>query len=234
MRRSLAAFISCALVVGLGCGNRYQVRMDRTIEELKYNREVDKALEPAPTDGRIKELDVYVRPPKPLQPAKEFLLGALQPGLFDVEKSFFEGQKSFLHVLARKKMPRKAPAKGAPAEPQATRGEFNADVLAVLKGVFGDDENIAIEKFKSDPHKGKEFRRAIFAANGKTVQVDLLKSDPYDVALIFVFDPADQTAMNAKIRYCLETFALGDKAKNKYNNMSDAEAEEATPTGVAF
>ena len=46
-------------------------------------------------------------------------------------------------------MPKKAPAKGAPpAEQPATRGDFNADVLAVLKAVFGDDENIALEKFK--------------------------------------------------------------------------------------
>ncbi len=234
MRRLLTAMVSCSLVFTVGCVARYQTRMDKTIDELKYERELDKNLDVAPTDGPLKALDIYVRPPKGMQPAKDFLLGAIQPGLFDVERSFYEGQKSFLHVLARKKMPKKAPAKGAPTEQPVARGEFNSDVLAVLRAVFGDDENIAIEKFKDDPHKANKFRRAIFTANtGKKVEVFLSKVDPYDVAMIYVFDPADEKTIDPKIRYSLEAYALGDKAKGKYSGFSEAETEAASQAATS-
>ncbi len=235
MRRLLTAIVSCSLVFTVGCVTRYQKRLDETIVLMKYDRELDKNLEAAPTEGPLKALDVYLRAPKAMQPAKDFLLGAVQPGLFDIERSFYEGQKSFLHVLVRKKMPKKPPAKGAPAEPTVARGEFNADVLAVLKAVFGDDENIALEKFKDDPHKANKFRRAIFTANtGKKVEVFLMKVDPYDVALIYAFDPADEKAIEPKIRYSLESFAVGDKAKFKYGGGSEAEAEAPAATAIAF
>jgi hypothetical protein len=230
MRRLLMLSVSSCLVLGLGCSNRYQHRMDMTVEELKYERELNKNLDAAPSEGPLKSYDIYVRPPKGFQAAKEELLPAVQPGQFDVVRSFFEGQKAQLHILARKKMPKKPAAKGAPAEPQAPRGDFNADVLAILKATFGDDENIALEKFKDDPHRAnKKIRRAIFTANtGKKVEVFLDKEDPYEVAMIYVFDPAEEKALDPKIRYSLEAFALGDKAKNKYSGVSEAEAEAAT------
>jgi hypothetical protein len=235
MRRLLTAIVSCSLVFTVGCVTRYQKRMDETIDLMKYERELDKNLEAAPAEGPLKALDIFVRAPKGMQPAKDFLLGAIQPGLFDVERSFYEGQKNFLHILARKKMPKKAPAKGAPAEPTVARGEFNADVLAVLKAVFGDDEAVAIEKFKDDPHKANKFRRLIFTANtGKKVEVFLTKVDPYDVALIYVFDPADEKTIEPKLRYSLEAFALGEKAKFKYGGGSEAEAEAPAAAPIAF
>ena len=228
MRRLLMLSISGALILALGCTQRYEKRMDQTITELKYERELNKYLDPAPAEGKLKELDIYVRPPKGLVASKEFLLPGVQPGQFDVERTFHEGTKSLLHVLARKKMAKKAPAKGAPAEPPVARGDFNSDVLKALKEAFGDDENIALEKFKDDPHKANKFRRAIFTSNGKKVEVFLTKVDPYDVAIIYVFDPADDKVIEPKIRYSLEAFALGDKAKNKYAGTSEAEAEAAT------
>lgn len=228
MRRLLTLSIPGALILGFGCTQRYETRMEKTITELKYERELNKYLDPAPAEGKLKELDIYIRPPKGLVASKEFLLPGVQPGQFDVERTFHEGTKSLLHVLARKKMPKKAPAKGAPAEPPVARGEFNADVLAVLRGAFGEDENIALEKFKDDPHKANKFRRAIFTANGKKVEVFLAKVEPYDIAMIYAFDPADEKTIDPKIRYSLEAFALGEKAKGKYSGNTEAEAEAAT------
>lgn len=233
MRRLLMATVSGALLLSLGCVARYEKRMTETINEMKYERELDKNLETAPAEGPLKALDIYIRPPKGLVPAKEFTLTAVQPGLFDVERTFYEGQKSFLHILARKKMPKKAPAKGAQPEPVVTRGDFNGDVLRTLKEAFGDDENIALEKFKDDPHKANKFRRAIFtASNNKKVEVFLSKVEPYDVALVYVFDPADEKAIDPKIRYSLEAFALGDKAKSKYSGFTEAETEAATASAA--
>ena len=233
MRRLLMATVTSALLLSLGCVQRYQKRMDSTIEEMKYERELDKNLEQAPPEGPLKSLDIFVRPPKGMTPSKEFTLTAVEPGLFDVERTFYEGQKSFLHILARKKMPKKAPAKGAQPEPVVTRGDFNGDVLKKLREAFGEDENIAMEKFKDDPHRTNKFRRAIFTAgNNKKVEVFLAKVDPYDVALIYVFDPADEKAIDPKIRYSLEAFALGDKAKGKYSGATEAETEAASASAA--
>lgn len=230
MRRLLIVTVSGALLLSAGCVNRYQARMDRTIEEIKYERELDKNLEKAAPEGKLKELDIFVRPPKGLQPAKETLLPGVQPGLFDVDRTYYEGQKSFLHVLARKKMPKKPATKGAPAEPPVARGDFLSDVIKTLReGLGADEEGLSPEKFKDDPHKANKFRRAIFtASNNKKVEVFIAKTDPFDVALIYVFDPADEKALNPKINYSLEAFALGDKAKNKYSGTTEAEAEAAT------
>ena len=233
MRRLLMATVTSALILSLGCVQRYQKRMDSTIEEMKYERELDKNLEAAPAEGPLKSLDIFIRPPKGLVPAKEFTLTAVEPGLFDVDRTFYQGDKTFLHILARKKMAKKPATKGAPAEPTVTRGDFNGDVLKKLREAFGEDENIAMEKFKDDPHKTNKFRRAIFTAgNGKKVEVFLSKVEPYDVALIYVFDPAEEKALDPKIRYSLEAFALGAKANSKYSGLSDAETE-AVEAGTA-
>jgi hypothetical protein len=233
MRRLLVATVSGALLLSVGCVQRYETRMNKTIEEMKYERELNKNLEAAPTEGPLKALDIFIRPPKGMQPMKEFSMAAVEPGLFDVERSFREGEKSFLHVLARKKMPKKAPAKGAPPEPTVTRGDFNGDVLRKLKEAFGDDENIALEKFKDDPHRTNKFRRAIFTgSNNKKVEVYLAKVDPYDVALIYAFEPADEKSIAPKVRYSLEAFALGDKAKGKYSGFTEAETEAASASAA--
>jgi hypothetical protein len=239
MRRLLTIVITTSLLVAGGCGTRYTYRMEETLKEMKYNRELDKNLEPAPADGQLKEMNIYVRPPKKMELAKTFGLGAAEPGKFDIEKTYYEGSKSFLHVLARQKTQKKAPAKGAPpSEPAAARGPFNADVVAHLKSVFGEDDAIALEKFKEDAHKKNSFKRAIFTETvnnvPKTVQAYLIKDDKDEVALIFVFDDAEKTAMNAKIKYCLESFALGNKARNKYNGATTDEAAEAAPVEVKF
>ncbi len=240
MRRILAAMVTGALLVAAGCSGRYDKRMDLTLEALKYTKRLDDNLQPPASDGPLKELAIYVRPPKTLVEAKEFGLGAVQAGLFDVERTFYEGSKTFLHVLARVKTPKKAAAKGAPPEAApAARGNFNTDVLGVLKGVFGEDDSLSVEKFKDDPHRSNSYKRAIFAttANGKPaeVQVYLFKNEPYDVALIFVSDPAEKAALASKINLCLESFAVGNKARSKFSgSASEEEAADGASPGVTF
>jgi hypothetical protein len=236
MRRLLVVLISGSLLVACGCGGLYTKRMDRTYEEMKYNHTLDQELMPAASEGKLKDMNIYVRAPKKMELGKEFTYaGVVEPGKYDVERTFFEGSKAFLHVLARQKTTNTKKAKGASTEPQATRGAFNADVLAFLKSIYGEVDDIAIEKLKDDGHKKNTFKRLQFNATvnnvEKKIQVYLIKEDKDEVALIFEFLPTDKE-MNAKIKYCLESFALGTKARNKYSGATselEAEAETAAP-----
>ncbi len=238
MRRIAAMVVSSILLVVCGCSTSYQIRLDKTLEEMKYEKRLNDNLEPPPAEGKLKELAIFVRPPKPLAASKEFLLGEVPAGQFDETKTFFEGQKAFLHVIARVKQPKKPPAKGAPAEPPVARGPFNSDIIAVLKAIYVDEENLAVEKFKDDPKKSNAFKRVIFENSGKRVEIYLYKLDPYDVALIFQYDPAEKNALASKINLCLESFAVGNKARSKYANPSatgeDESVEAGGGTGVAF
>ena len=242
MRRVLAVLVTGVTVVAIGCSSRYDKRMDLTLAEMQYNKRLDDNLKPAPAEGKLKDLQVYIRPPQPMVEAKEFGLGVLPTGLYDVEKTFYDADKSALHVIARVKTPKKAPAKGAaPAEPPAPRGAFNSDVLGTLKAVYGDDDSISLDKFKDDSHKplirGSEnkFRRAVFPANNKTVEVYFFTADTYNVAMIFVYNTADRNAIVSKINLCLESFATGNRARAKYSSGGSEEgAEESAGPGVAF
>ena len=218
--------VSCLLLVAFGCSQSYQIRLDKTLEEMKYEKRLNENLEPPPTEGKLKELAIFIRPPKPLGPSKEFTLGEVPAGQFDETKTFFEGQKSFLHIIARVKQAKKPAAKGAPAEPAVTRGQFNADVIAVLKAVYPDEEALAIEKFKDDPHKPNTYKRVIFENSGKRVEVYLYKLEPYDVALIFQYDPSEKGALASKINLCLESFAVSNKARAKYTNPAGTEERD--------
>ena len=40
--------------------------------------------------------------------------------------------------------------------------------------------------------------------------------------------------MNAKIKYCLESFALGNKARNKYKGATSEVEAEAEPSAIKF
>jgi len=234
MRRIWAMMVSSVLLVAFGCSQSYQIRLDKTLEDMKYNKRLDENLQPALADGKLKELGIFVRPPLPLTPSKEFTLGEVPAGQFDETKTFFDGQKAFLHVVARVKQAKKPAAKAAPAEPPAARGQFNADVLAALKAVYPEEENLATEKFKDDPHKPNTYKRVIFDNSGKRVEVYLYKLEPYDVALIFQYDTGEKAALASKINLCLESFAVGNKARSKYANPAGGGEEEPTEGGIAF
>ena len=238
MRRSLAALISATMLLTfVGCSARYDKRLETTLDRMKYEKRLNDNLAEPPKEGPIKELNVYVRPPKPMVEAKEFGLGTASAGLFDVEKTFFAGENTFLHVMARVKQPKKPPAKGAaPADtPPQARGQFLDDVLNVLKGVYGEEEGFAAAKFKDDPHKPNSFRRSIVTANGKTIEVYTYKLDIYDVALVFQHDPTDRS-IASRIALCLESFATGKKAQTKYAGGASEEesGEEGGGGGVPF
>ena len=63
------------------------------------------------------------------------------------------------------------------------------------------------------------------------------KNSPYEVALIFEYPKAEHNAVNPKIRLCMESFAVGDKAKRAFAGGETEDIEgtgEEAPPPVAF
>ena len=242
MRRSFAMLLTTALMIAAGCGGKsYETRLERTIEELRYQKRLDDNLMPAPTKGKLEQLLIFVRPPKTLEgPTKEFQLTVLEAGKFDVADSFIEPDKQALHILARVKKPKAAPGKKAatpvPAESTA-RGPFNADVIALLNGVY----NIELDpaKAKEEVKNKRSYRRLTFEANGKDIQLYLYgsKTTPYEVALIFEYPKSESAALVSKIELCLGSFATGERARRAYTGKDteeeSSETTEATSSGGA-
>jgi len=251
MRRVWAILASASLVAAWGCGNSYDIRMNKTLDDMRYRKRLDENLIPAPTKGKFEELLIFVRPPKNLQQAKDFLLPLPEPGKFDFEASFLETQKAgdssapsgetpkqSLHLLARVKRPKNPNAKKK-AEP-VNRGDFNRDVLALLNGAYAPPAELTMDKFKETKKKNNTFKHYAFAVNGKNVQVYLYgtKNSAYEVALVFEYPSSEHTTLYSKIELCLESFAEGNKARRAFSGAGGdeqaGEAGVATPTPGGF
>lgn len=232
MRRVLATVATAALLVTCGCGGgSYKVRLDKTLDAMRYKKRLDDNLQPAPTKGKLEQNLIYLRPPKALDgPAKEFtLVPALEPGKFDISDTFFEKDKQTLHVLARVKRP-KAPAnkKGAPEPPKAERHEFIPDVIELLNSAYSLELDPA--KAKEESKKQNKFRHLTFEANGKNVQVYFFgnKASTYEMALVFEYPKSEQATLVSKIELCLESMATGEKARRAFSGtMTEEEGGEA-------
>jgi hypothetical protein len=227
MKRLSAVVLGAGLVVVFGCGTQnYEYRLEHTIEQMKFQKRLNDNLTAAPTKGKLEELQIYVRPPKNMTgPTQTFQMTVVEPGKFDVESSFIEQDKQSLHILARVERP-KTPSKKAPTPAASTpRGEFNADVVDLVKSVYGDDK-IDVSKFKEEKKGNNDFKAYTLDLNAKKVQIHLYgsKTSPYKVALIFEYPATEQNAISPKSNLCLESFAVGEKARRAFAG-GDAEEE---------
>ena len=254
MRRVWAILAWVTLGAVSGCGNSYDIRMNKTLEDMHYRKRLDDNLMPAVAKGKFEELMIFIRPPKNLQPAKEFLLPLPEPGKFDLEASFLETKagdagsqtpppegsteakppaettKQSLHVLARVKRPKGNSAKKK-ADP-TNRRDFSADVLALVNAAYAPPAELTIAKFKETKKKSNTFKQYSFAVNGKNVQVYLYvpKNNPYEIALLFEYPSAEHANLYSKIELCLESFAEGNRARRAF---SGAVGDEQTGEGGA-
>ena len=241
MKRAAAVVLGVSLVLILGCGTQsYETRLETTLDNMKYQKRLDDNLGAAATKGKLEGLQIYVRPPKNMTgPTQTFQLTVVEPGKFDVESSFIEPEKQSLHILARVKRP-KTPSKKVPTQAETPRNDFNFDVVELLTNVYGAE--IDLSKSKSEnklDHTNYTFKSFELDLNVKTVQVYLYgsKNDPYEVALIFEYPKAEHNAVDPKIRLCLESFAVGDKAKRAFAGGETEDIEgtgEEAPPPVAF
>lgn len=226
MRRVLALIGSTALVGLFGCGlSSYEIRMQRTLDNLKYRQRLDANLGPA-AEAKFKEMSVFVRPPKGLVKSETLMLTD-KAGMFDLQATFFgspsapvaEGQTApppsaplRLHVLARlKKKPK--PAKGAPPPPPTNRGKFSDDVRGLLAEDYANQEALSIPA-KPVTKRGNKFQNMVFqAGNGDTIQVWLASQGNFDVALIWQIPQGVEKTTGAARELTLESFAVGNKAQ---------------------
>jgi hypothetical protein len=221
----------------VGCGGRsYDLRLQRTVDDMKYRKKLDDNLMPAPTKGKLEQLLIYLRPPKNLEgPAQEFQLIVLEAGRFDLSDSFYETKaKQNLHVLARVKRP-KAAADKKKAQPEPARGEFTPEVLGVLQAGYGVDLDPA--KLRDETKKNNKFKHMTVDAGDRLVQLYTYggKGSQYEVALIFV-SPKGAQIDQGKITLCLESFAVGEKARRAFSGgVSEEDSPDgAPPAPVAF
>ncbi len=240
MRRFRVMVAAMSVVVIWGCAKSYDIRLNKTLDDMKYRKRLDDNLQTA-AKGKFEELLIFLRVPKNLQPAKEFLLPLPEADKFDLAASFLETQsasentgnpgepgnpnageaakqagaiKQTLHTLARVKRP-KSPNAKKKAEPPTNRGEFNRDVLALLNAYYAPPNELTIDKFKETAKKANRFRHHAFAVGGKNIQVYLYgpKGDPYEVALVFEYPNSERGSLSTKIELALEAFAVGNRAK---------------------
>lgn len=239
MKRAAAVVLGLSLVLILGCGTQsYETRLETTLDNMKYQKRLDDNLGAAATKGKLEGLQIYVRPPKNMTgPTQTFQLTVVEPDKYDVESSFIEPEKQSLHILARVKRP-KTPSKKAPTHAETPRGEFKADIVDLIKNVYG-AEQFDLSKFKPETKRNNTFKYYLLGLNAKKVQIYLYgdKNSPYEVALIFEYPNAEQNAVNPKIGLCLESFAVGDKAKRAFAGGETEDIEgtgEEAPPPVAF
>lgn len=235
MIRPLATAVKVALLSMLtlsagGCGGRaYLERQSQTLDAMRYRKRLDDNLMPAAKE-KFEPIQIYLRPPKTLEPVKVFLLTELDPGRFDLSQSFAEKDKQTMHVLARVKLPKDPAKKKAAAAPDpALRGDFNSDVIAILNAVYSVE--LTPQQAKDESKKSNKFKRLSFEGNGKNVQVYLYgaKTSPYEVAMIFEYPKAEQANLITKIELCLESFAVGERARKL---ITGGAAEEEPTEGV--
>jgi hypothetical protein len=232
MRRVWVVIASAVLVAGVGCGkDSYEKRLSKTLEKLDYDRRLKRNLMEPPTEKKFQDLAIYVRAPKEEVLAKTGQL-PVSEGQFDLDASFNDKTEATLHVLARVKLPKKPQTKGAPPAPTPPpRGEFVGEVLGILSSVFGSPEVLQAPKYSEESRKGgNRFKRLIFPATDKEVKLYIYKQGNHDVALIFVYDTKLKGPISAKIEYCLDSFATGEKAARLYSGgAADEEADSGPP-----
>ncbi len=240
MKRALAVLASSLFVLAIGCKD-YDIRLEKTLEERKYEKRLNEALQEAPTKGALQGDKIFIRPPLGLEgPTQTFLLSAAETGKFDIENSFTDAKKgTVLHIVARVKKPKVAAKKGAaaPAEP-AARGKFLDDVVELVKAAYNIE--LAPAELKADSHthgnRTNQYKAVKKDLTTKEVEV-YVYTEPngvHEVALIFEFPKEQKTYMSPKIGLCLECFAVSDLADRLFagataQDVDDGGGEMATP-----
>jgi hypothetical protein len=240
MRRAFAILASVCLLLGIGCGD-YEIRLQKTYEEMKYQKRLRDNLADAPTKGQLEKDAIYVRPPKGLQgPTQAFSLTVVDPGKYDIENSFIDQEKkASLHLVARIKRPKAAPnaKKSTPAAEVTPRGKFADDVIELVKAAYGAELTTAQLRAETKSHLNRDnvYKAAKLDLGDKEVQVYIYgdENTAQQVALIFEYPKTEVNNLSPKIGLCLESLAVGDRARSSFAGRGEAEVGEEVGGGEA-
>ncbi len=242
LKRVLVVFLSASSLGLVGCLGEtgYESRLNRTLENLKFQRQLDANLNPAEV-GRLKELNLFVRPPKGM--AKAPAAGINVPAnAYDAAETFLgvvdaAGNPIQLHVLARVKPIRKAAAPKAgdpPPPPETNLATFESDLRGLLNAVYGaggDTKSDAVNE------RGRAYKRIKFqAADGQFVSANLYEQPTEKVALIFVYPAAsaNSQAVTTAVPLALGAVATGGKAVAAFNGNAEGEGGAEGEAGLGF
>jgi hypothetical protein len=107
----------------------------------------------------------------------------------------------------------------------------------LIKNVYGAE--IDLSKFKEETKGTNTFKSHLVDLNTKNVQIYLYgsKTTP-QVALIFEYPKAEHNTVNPKIGLCLESFAVGERARRAFaggeieEGAGEGEGEEGAPPPI--
>ncbi len=248
MKRVLGLLAGASLSLAMGCAQSYDIRVERTIQNMLYRRDLDNNTEAPPAKSNLETLKIYLRAPKGLKgPATQFAY-AVEPGKFDATDTFIAtGEKpASLHILARsnaaKAPAKKAPGPQGPEQPAPTpRGDFVADVLDFLKMTYSTEEFTAAKLKPVDPNahgrKGVSYKGATVDLGDRQVMVRFHgdKNSPTQVALIFEGSKEALRALSSQIDYSLNSLVLGPRAAALYSGQDEVTDEDTdTAAPAAF
>jgi len=248
MKRVLGILAGAFLALSIGCAQSYDIRVEKTLDNLKYRRDLERNTDAPPAKSNLEKEKIYVRAPKGLKgPAQTFAF-VIEPGKFDVADTFIDQEKqASLHILARSNAPKPAAAaKKSPnptdtpdqAPPPVARGEFTSDVLDFIKSAYNTDlEAAQLKSVEPNSHgrKSIQYKNATLDLGNKQVKVYFHgdKNSPAQVALIFEGTKESLRNLISQIDYSLNSLVVGPKATNFYNGQDELSEEgPAVPTGV--
>jgi hypothetical protein len=251
MKRVLGVLAGASFALVIGCAQSYDMRLEETIKNLEYKRDLDKNTEGPPTKSNLETAKIYLRAPKGLRGPSQTFPFVVEPGKFDITDSFID-QKSeaSLHILARTNAP-KGPAKKAtkpaagPDEaqaqaPTAVRGDFTTDVVDFIKSAYSTEfDPSQLKVYEPGSHGGRKsvsYKAATIDTGAKQVKVYFHgdKNGPAQVALIFEGTQDSLKALISQIEYSLNSLAVGPRAASLYGGQDELSGDEAPATPAVF
>jgi hypothetical protein len=92
---------------------------------------------------------------------------------------------------------------------------------------------MVITKFKSETKKKNPYKFHTITVNDKNIEIYFFKLEPYDVALVFEYLKSEQANLFSKIGLCLESFAVGDRARRLFSGGTGEEESSEEGAGPA-
>ena len=149
-------------------------------------------------------------------PTQTFQMTAVEPGKFDVESSFIEPDKQSLHLLARVNRPKTPSKKAATHAETAPRGDFNTDVVELVKNVYGAELDHAAVQGREE---AEQYVQGQDARPERQERADLSlrqQDQPVRGGPDLRVPQGRAQRVNPKIGLCLESFAVGEKARRAF------------------